>query len=73
MRATGVTTVLVTHDQGEALSFADQIAVMRDGTLVQFGTPNELLSEPADDLVKQLIETPRTRARRLAQVLQASA
>jgi ABC-type proline/glycine betaine transport system ATPase subunit len=46
---------------------------MRDGTLVQFGTPNELLSEPADDLVKQLIETPRTRARRLAQVLQASA
>ncbi|HEY4987545.1 MAG TPA: ATP-binding cassette domain-containing protein [Bradyrhizobium sp.] len=68
-----LTTVFVTHDMTEAMMLADRIAVMRDGTLVQFGTPNELLSEPADDLVKQLIETPRTRARRLAQVLQASA
>lgn len=44
----GVTTVLVTHDQGEALSFADQVAVMRDGRLSQAGSPFVVYSRPAD-------------------------
>ena len=44
----GVTTILVTHDQAEALSFADQVAVMRDGTLAQIGSPFVVYTRPAD-------------------------
>ncbi|WP_019204347.1 ABC transporter ATP-binding protein [Tsukamurella sp. 1534] len=43
----GVTTMLVTHDQAEALSFADQVAVLRDGVLAQVGPPAELYLRPA--------------------------
>ncbi|WP_019649687.1 ABC transporter ATP-binding protein [Pseudomonas frederiksbergensis] len=45
----GVTTILVTHDQSEALSFADQLAVMRQGRLVQSGHPLDLYRYPADE------------------------
>ena len=45
----GITAVLVTHDQAEALSFADQLAVMRRGRLIQAGTPQQLYSQPADE------------------------
>ena len=45
----GVTTILVTHDQGEALSFADQLAVMRGGRLVQSGHPMDLYRYPSDE------------------------
>ena len=45
----GVTTILVTHDQNEALSFADQLAVMRDGRLVQSGHPLDLYRYPEDE------------------------
>ncbi len=48
LRAQGVTTVLVTHDQEEALSLADTVAVLRDGTIVQGGTPDQLYTRPAD-------------------------
>ncbi|WP_230854888.1 ABC transporter ATP-binding protein [Arthrobacter terrae] len=44
----GVTTILVTHDQAEALSFADQVAVMRDGKLAQIGNPFVVYTRPAD-------------------------
>lgn len=44
----GVTTILVTHDQAEALSFADQVAVMRDGKLAQIGSPFVVYTRPAD-------------------------
>ncbi|SEN23521.1 iron(III) transport system ATP-binding protein [Pseudomonas sp. ok272] len=44
----GITTVLVTHDQAEALSFADQLAVMRQGRLVQAGQPMDLYLRPVD-------------------------
>lgn len=45
----GVTTILVTHDQSEALSFADQLAVMREGRLVQSGHPMDLYRYPQDE------------------------
>jgi iron(III) transport system ATP-binding protein len=48
LRAQGVTTVLVTHDQEEALSLADTVAVLRDGTIVQGGTPDQLYTLPVD-------------------------
>jgi iron(III) transport system ATP-binding protein len=48
LRKQGATTVLVTHDQEEALSLADSVAVLRDGTIVQQGTPAELYSTPVD-------------------------
>ncbi|MGC5698779.1 ABC transporter ATP-binding protein [Pseudomonas sp. NFXW11] len=44
----GVTSILVTHDQAEALSFADQLAVLRQGRLVQAGAPLELYQRPGD-------------------------
>jgi iron(III) transport system ATP-binding protein len=43
-----VTVVLVTHDQAEALSFADQVAIMHDGRFSQVGTPSEVYGTPAD-------------------------
>jgi osmoprotectant transport system ATP-binding protein len=69
----GLTTVLVTHDMTEALLLADQITVMREGRIVQTGTPAELLDAPADDFVRDLIESPRRRAARLAQALHVGA
>jgi iron(III) transport system ATP-binding protein len=46
IRSLGVTTVLVTHDREEAFSVAERIALMRDGTIVQEGTPEELYFAP---------------------------
>ncbi len=53
-----VTIVFVTHDMVEALLLGDRIAVLRDGRLLQLGTPAELLRAPADDYVAQLMDTP---------------
>jgi iron(III) transport system ATP-binding protein len=47
-RSAGTTAVLVTHDQDEALSTADRIAVLRDGSIVQYAAPQELYASPAD-------------------------
>ena len=65
----GLTTVMVTHDMTEALLLADRIGVMREGHLVQIGTPQQLLDAPADDFVAAMIDTPKRRTRRLAQAL----
>jgi iron(III) transport system ATP-binding protein len=54
-RRAGITTVYVTHDQQEALSTADRIAVMRDGRLAQVGTPQELYRSPASAFVAEFI------------------
>ncbi|MFL6602167.1 MAG: ABC transporter ATP-binding protein [Steroidobacteraceae bacterium] len=54
-RQAGITTVYVTHDQKEALSTADRIAVMRDGQLAQVGTPEELYRSPSSAFVAGFI------------------
>ena len=54
-QATGTTIVLVTHDMEEALRLADIIAVMRDGRLVQAGSPADLLRAPADGFVRDFV------------------
>jgi iron(III) transport system ATP-binding protein len=51
----GVTTVLVTHDQEEALSLADGVAVLRDGTIVQQGAPAELYEQPVDERLARFL------------------
>jgi len=54
-RETGVTTVLVTHDQEEALSISDRVAVMNEGRLLQVATPAQIYREPADGFVARFI------------------
>lgn len=54
-RQAGITTVYVTHDQKEALSTADRIAVMKDGQLAQVGTPQELYRTPVSAFVAEFI------------------
>jgi iron(III) transport system ATP-binding protein len=54
-REAGITTVYVTHDQKEALSTADRIAVMKDGRLVQVGTPQELYGAPRNAFVAEFM------------------
>lgn len=49
LEAAGITTILVTHDQAEALSFAHTLAVMRQGRIVQSGPPRDLYLKPADE------------------------
>jgi iron(III) transport system ATP-binding protein len=46
LRLAGTTSVLVTHDQDEALSMADQVAILRDGVIAQMGTPSEMYRQP---------------------------
>jgi iron(III) transport system ATP-binding protein len=55
LRADGATAVLVTHDQDEALSMADQVAVMRAGRIVQHGTPVEVYGSPIDPWVGDFV------------------
>jgi putative spermidine/putrescine transport system ATP-binding protein len=54
-RDTGVTTVLVTHDQEEALSISDRVAVMNQGRLLQVASPATIYREPADAFVASFI------------------
>lgn len=55
LHADGATAVLVTHDQAEALSMADQVLVMRDGRLRQSGTPQQVYDSPADPWVAEFV------------------
>jgi glycine betaine/proline transport system ATP-binding protein len=58
---TGKTMLFITHDLPEALRLGDRIAIMRDGQIVQLGTPEELVGSPADDYVANFVrDIPRT-------------
>jgi putative spermidine/putrescine transport system ATP-binding protein len=56
-RELGITTLFVTHDQVEAIELADQIGVMFDGKLVQFGTPEEIFNRPRNPRVADFMGT----------------
>ncbi len=57
---TGATTVFVTHDQSEAMSMADRIVVMKDGEVVQVGSPDDVYDRSASVFVADFIGTPPT-------------
>ena len=54
-RRLGITTIYVTHDQEEALAISDRIAVMKDGHIMQIGTPNEIYNHSATEFVCNFI------------------
>ena len=54
-RRLGITTIYVTHDQEEALAISDRIAVMKDGHIMQIGTPNEIYAKPQNPFVAGFI------------------
>ena len=55
----GSTTIFVTHDQVEALTMADRIAVLSEGRVIQVGSPRDIYDRPATVFVSQLVGTPR--------------
>jgi glycine betaine/proline transport system ATP-binding protein len=58
---TGQTMVFITHDLHEALKLGDRIAIMRDGAIVQIGTPEEVVGAPADEYVENFVQdVPRS-------------
>ncbi|WP_241983462.1 quaternary amine ABC transporter ATP-binding protein [Cryobacterium tagatosivorans] len=52
----GKTIIFITHDLNEAMFLGDRIAVMRDGRIVQIGTPEDILTDPANDYVAQFVQ-----------------
>ena len=55
----GSTTLFVTHDQIEALTMADRIAVLNEGRIIQIGTPEDIYDRPATTFIAQLVGSPR--------------
>ncbi|HEX5533343.1 MAG TPA: glycine betaine/L-proline ABC transporter ATP-binding protein [Actinomycetales bacterium] len=67
----GKTIVFITHDLNEAMHLGDRIAVMRDGRIVQIGTGEEILNDPANDYVAQFVaDVDRTRVLTAASVME---
>ncbi|HEV2009688.1 MAG TPA: ABC transporter ATP-binding protein [Candidatus Limnocylindria bacterium] len=58
-RDQGTTVLFVTHDIDEAIRLGDRVAIMRDGRLIQYAPPGELLAHPADDFVAQFVGSDR--------------
>jgi glycine betaine/proline transport system ATP-binding protein len=70
---TGKTMVFITHDLPEALRLGDRIAIMRDGAIVQLGTPEELVGSPADDYVANFVrDIPRSHVLTLRWIMRAA-
>ena len=65
----GLTVIFVSHDMVEAMLLGDRIAVMKDGKIIQIGVPQELLLRPANDHVRELMETPMRQARVVDDIL----
>jgi glycine betaine/proline transport system ATP-binding protein len=60
-KETGKTMVFITHDLPEALRLGARIAIMRDGAIVQLGSPEELVGSPADEYVENFVrDVPRS-------------
>ncbi|MET1101387.1 MAG: ABC transporter ATP-binding protein [Pyrodictiaceae archaeon] len=57
-RKLGITTILVTHDQADAFAVGDRIAVLRNGKIIQLGSPEELYSRPANTFIADFIGDP---------------
>lgn len=57
-RETGITAILVTHDQVEAMSMCDRIAIMEEGKIVQIAAPMDMYNEPASDFVAGFLGSP---------------
>ncbi len=73
-RELGRTIVFITHDLNEAMFLGDRIAVMRDGRIVQNGTPEEILTDPANDYVAQFVQdVDRTRVLTASSVMEPAA
>jgi glycine betaine/proline transport system ATP-binding protein len=71
---TGKTMVFITHDLPEALRLGDRIAIMRDGAIVQLGTPEELVGSPADDYVANFVrDIPRSHVLTLRWIMRPAA
>ncbi|MCK0754181.1 ABC transporter ATP-binding protein [Chromohalobacter japonicus] len=68
----GTTIVYVTHDQIEAMTLADRIAVMRDGEILQLGTPHEVYNDPVDMFVAGFMGSPSMNFLSVTLVSQAS-
>jgi putative spermidine/putrescine transport system ATP-binding protein len=56
-RSLGIATMYITHDQEEALSISDRVAVMRDGRIEQLGTPEEIYTAPTNEYVARFVGT----------------
>ncbi|MFC6285392.1 glycine betaine/L-proline ABC transporter ATP-binding protein [Nocardioides sp. GCM10027113] len=68
----GKTMVFITHDLAEALKLGDRILIMRDGAIVQVGTPDEVVAAPADDYVRDFVsDVPRSHVLTLKWVMHA--
>jgi glycine betaine/proline transport system ATP-binding protein len=71
---TGKTMVFITHDLPEALRLGDRIAIMRDGAIVQLGTPEELVGSPADEYVENFVrDIPRSHVLTLRWIMREAA
>ena len=53
---TGLTTVFVTHDQGEAMEVADRVAILNGGRIEQIGAPADIRERPATDFVRAFLD-----------------
>ncbi|MFF7977982.1 glycine betaine/L-proline ABC transporter ATP-binding protein [Streptomyces sp. NPDC007901] len=69
----GRTMVFITHDLSEALKLGDRIALMRDGRVVQLGTPEEIVGSPADDYVREFVrDVPREQVMTVRRAMRAA-